>query len=206
MSRRRRRTSTDLSIAFDKTQYVEKELIDIVTLWMLRTIVKAGGFKEFLDKNNYFNDDPVAYFLDLGEYVEMEEDAFTRKEVYAILSEKLQKLESRKRFTSLPSLERNLARLGKLVGLNEIEKEILKLAVISKNYKLLDTVLEYLGRELTTKQAKQALSVILDIDYKKIDAALSGKSALITSSLINLQTDRWLTSDLGQKLDIIQSK
>ena len=199
---RRRRSTTDLSIAFDKTQYVEKELIDIVTLWILRAIVKAGGFKEFLDKNNYFNDDSVAYFLDLGAYVEMEEEEFSRKEVYALLSEKLHKLESHKRFTSLPSLERNLERLGKLVGLNEVEKEILELAVISKNYKLLDTVLEYLGRELTTKQAKQVLSIILDIDYKKVEEALSSKSALISSSLINLQADRWLTSDLGQKLEL----
>ena len=202
MRKRRRGSTADLSIAFDKTRYVEKELIDIVTLWMLRAIVKVGGFKEFLDKNNYFNDDSVAYFLDLGAYVEMEEEEFTRKEVYALLNEKLQKLEKQKRFSTLPSLQRNLERLSRLVGLNRTEREVLKLAAVSKNYKLLETVLEYLGRELTTKQTKQALSIILNIDYRQIDAALSSKSALITSSLINLQTDRWLTSDLGQKLEL----
>jgi SpoVK/Ycf46/Vps4 family AAA+-type ATPase len=202
MKRVRRRPAIDHFIPFDKSRYVEKELIDTVTLWMLRAIVRAGAFKEFLDMDNYFGDENLAYFLDLGKYVEMEEDEFSRKEVFSLLGEKLRKLEERKRFDTLPSLERNLQRLSRLVGLDETETQIVKLAAVVKNCKLLDTALEYMGQELTTKQAKEALSIILDVEYKKVEEALSGKSVLITSSLINLQSDRWLTSDLGRKLEL----
>jgi len=189
------------AMVFNKTQYVEKELIDIVTLWMLRTIVKAGGFNEFLNGHHGFSDDHVAYFLDMGAYVE-NEDSFSRKEIYRHLSEKLRRMEQREHFSSLSSLERNLDRLAKLVGLDKTERSIMKIAAVSKNYKIFNTVLEYLGRDLTTKQAKEALATILNVDFSKINKALSPKSALISSSLINLQSDRWVTCDLGDKLEL----
>ena len=67
MRRRNQKKYLDLE-TFDKTQLVDYEMIDKVTLWMLRAILKCGDHKEFLDKNNYFSSDDIAYFLDIGKY------------------------------------------------------------------------------------------------------------------------------------------
>ena len=71
---------------FDKTEFVEEELVDKITLWMLRIIIKLGGSKEFLDGDNRFCKDSVACFLDLCEYVAMDRDEIKRSEVFAILT------------------------------------------------------------------------------------------------------------------------
>lgn len=94
----RRKSSQNISelLSFDKTEFVEKELVDKITLWMLRAVTKLGGHREFLDTNNRFRDDEVAYFLDLGKYVDRDSDDFKRSEVIAILKSNLIKLEKEK--------------------------------------------------------------------------------------------------------------
>ena len=52
---------------FDKTKLVDSELIDKISLWVLRNIFKLGGTREFIDKDNRFHRDSLAYFLDVGE-------------------------------------------------------------------------------------------------------------------------------------------
>jgi len=203
MRRRHNRHKPNNSIFnFDKTLYIEKELIDTVTLWMLRILLRAGGFKEFIDKNNYFDNDSVAYFLDLGSYVEKDTDSFTRQEVFNSLNEKLQKLEQQKKPSILPSFQTNLQNLSNLVGLDDTDLEILKFAVMGKSYKLFDTVIDYLGDDLTSKQAKDALALILDIDYHKINNALLPNATLVSSSLVTFQSNNWLRSDLSGKFEL----
>ena len=46
---RRRKTIKVLPEEFDKTQLVEKELVDKISLWMLRIIINLGGAREFID-------------------------------------------------------------------------------------------------------------------------------------------------------------
>ena len=110
MRRRNQKKYLDLE-TFDKTQLVDYEMIDKVTLWMLRAILKCGGHKEFLDKNNYFSSDDIAYFLDIGKYVEMDSDNFKRADVLNTLKSNLAKLEKRKRFTSSKILTKNIKQL-----------------------------------------------------------------------------------------------
>jgi len=51
---------------------------------MLRIIVNLGGAKEFIDKENFIRRDSIAYFLDIGKYVEMYREDFKRSEPLAI--------------------------------------------------------------------------------------------------------------------------
>jgi len=92
--RRRRRSNTTLE-EFDKTELVEKELEDKFSLWMLRIIIKLDGSKKFLNKDNSFERDSIACFLDVGKYTEMDKSDFKRNEVLMILKENLAKLEKR---------------------------------------------------------------------------------------------------------------
>jgi len=78
--RRRGHTSYILDEINDKTEYVKKELIDKLSLWILRIIFKLGAFKEFLDAYNRFDRDSLAYFLGVGKYVDMNRVEFKRSE------------------------------------------------------------------------------------------------------------------------------
>ena len=196
-ARRPRRNS--LQLDFDKTQYVDEIMIDRVSVIMLKSLLKAGGFNEFLSKDNYFNDDEVAYFLDLNKYIE-QDDEFNRADVLKELQQQSIILEKQQNFPILPSLEKNITKLDNLLNFTKAEREILTFVICLKNYKIMDTILCYLGRDLTTLRVKKHLSIILDLDYEDVENALSQDSILITSSLINMER---VTGDIDQKIELL---
>ena len=118
---RRRRITKVLQDEFDKTQLVDKELVDKISLWMLRIIINLGGAREFIDANNCFNRDSIACFLEAGKYVDMDSDDFKRSEVLSTLKKNHIKLEKRKRFTSSKILSKNIKQISVLMSLNTVE-------------------------------------------------------------------------------------
>jgi len=60
MTRRHRKNNTTSPINFDKSQLVEKELQDKMSLWILRVIFQLDGQKDFIDNRKYFNKDYIA--------------------------------------------------------------------------------------------------------------------------------------------------
>lgn len=200
-ARRPRRNSSQLD--FDKTQYVDEIMIDRVSVLMLKSLLKAGGFNEFLSKDNYFNDDEVAYFLDLNKYLEQDSDEFNRSDVLKELQQKSLTLENQQNFPILTSLEKNIAKLDNLLNFTKAEKEILTFVICLKNYKIMDTILCYLGRDLTTIRVKKILSIILNLDYEDVENALSQDSILMSSSLISMNR---ITGDLDQKFELLNDK
>ena len=58
---------------FNKSVYVDKNVEDKITYWMLKTIIHQGGHRELVDKRNNFYNEELAYFLDLGKFVENDE-------------------------------------------------------------------------------------------------------------------------------------
>ena len=46
--RRRRRKTVNTAIDFDKSQIIDKRLIDKASLWILRIILNLGGHRELL--------------------------------------------------------------------------------------------------------------------------------------------------------------
>ena len=199
--RRRRKRYINASETFDKTQFAEKELIDKLSLWALRIIFKINGTKKFLDSNNCFDRDTLAYFLDVGQFVDMEHNEFKRSDVLAILKKNLVRLEKRKRFSSSKILTKNIKQLSKLMELNSVEEQIVEFCVLVSQYDILEDATSLLGNELNTTQAKKALSVILDIPIKEIDKALKSHSKLIKSSIISI--DKNNTYSLDDKIKII---
>ncbi len=199
--RRRRKRYINTSETFDKTQFAEKELIDKLSLWALRIIFKINGTKKFLDSNNCFDRDTLAYFLDVGQFVDMDHNEFKRSDVLAILKRNFVKLEKRKRFSSSKILTKNIKQLSKLMELNSVEEQIVEFCVLVSQYDILENATSLLGNELNTTQAKKALSVILDIPINEIDKALKSHSKLIKSSIISI--DKNNTYSLDGKIKII---
>jgi len=199
--RRRNRNLISSGLDFNKTDLVEKELIDKVSLWILRIILSLGGYREFLDKRNYFSSDTLAYFLDLGKYVEMDEDDYTRSDISLVLKKKLGKLEKQKKFTTLKTLDNNIRQISNLVQLNTYEEEILEFLILLKQYDVLDGAVELLGNDLNSSQTKRTLSNILNIPKKEIDKAFVSSSKLSKSSLVVI--DKGNTNSLDNKLDSV---
>ena len=201
MMRRRRKTNYNSDELYDKTQYADKELIDKISLWALRILFKLNGSKEFLDSDNRFDRDSLAYFLGVGEYIDMDRDAFKRNEVFAILKRDLSKLEKRKRFSTSKILAKNIKQLSSLMDLNTIEEQLVEFCVIVNQYDILRDAINLLGHELNTTQAKRALSVILNIPGKELDNSLKSHSKLMKSSIVSINKNN--TRSLDSKIEII---
>jgi hypothetical protein len=197
MLMRKRRTIIDT----EDFGCVEKELIDKVSLWILRMIFKLGGEKEFLDADNYFNKGLVAYFLGLGKYVEMDRDDFNRNDVFKILQKKYSRLEQRKRFATPKILKKNIKQISKLMDLNQAEEQILEFAMIVKQYNILSDASQMLSEELNIAQTKKIISGILSIPLKEINDAFKPNAKLVKSSVVSIE--KGINSCLEFKIDVI---
>jgi len=189
------------SLEIDKELIVEKELIDKCTLWMLRVILKLGGYQCFLNNNSFANDE-VALFLDLEEFVE-KEDLFTKSEILCTLNEKLENLEKRVMLSTSSTLKRNITQISKLMNLSYYEEEVLEFSIILREYDILEQVLDFTGNNLNTKQTKKILSQVLDIPKDNIDKIFSSDAKLTKSSILSItNTNNYLT----RKLIILSDK
>lgn len=191
---------------YQPTDFIDAELVDKASLWILRIIIKTHGYREFLDDKGSFdyNSKELCYFLGLEKYVLMYEEEYTRTEVLDILSIKLQSLEKRKKFGSLAVLSGNIKRIAKLAALNSAEERVLEFSVLIKRYEILEKGVGLLGNELNTVQTKHLLSTILDIGKEEIDAMFASTSKFSKSSLLFL--DKRNNYSINRKLELLSDE
>ncbi len=200
----RRKKSTADTINFDKSQFVEKELQDKISLWILRIIINLGGQKKFIDKYNYFDEEDIAYYLDLGKYVDMDSDNITRNEVTNILKSNLNKLEKRKRFTSNKILTSNIKQISKLMDLNKNEEQVLEFSIILHQYDILEDAIDLLGNDINSSQLKKIISKVLNLPQKSVNDIFSSKSKFSKSSILTI--DKGNTHCIKRKLEPISDE
>jgi len=176
---------------FNKELYVDKIMQDKITLYMLRMILFAGGFREFIDSYNSFREDDIALFLDLYEYVNR--DDFDKKEVYDKLMNYYIKL-SKKNIKTNKTLENNLKKISKLLNFTQVEKDILEFYILLSQYDILSETAHMIGNSLNFYQIKKTLSKILNYSINEIEKALSYDSPLIKSSLLKSDNYRNLAA------------
>ena len=182
-------------------EYIDASLFDKATLWTLRIILKLGAHKEFIDKDNYFSQEELVYFLGFGKYAALEVHEYKREELLAQLKTKLIELEKQTPLSSHKLLSKNIEQIALLMNLNEYEKQILEFVVIIKQYEILDNAVDLLGNELNTAQVKRAIGLILDIPKEEIDKIFASDSKFSRSSLVKI--DKKTTHSLKYKLDSI---
>lgn len=201
---KRRKQTANTAITFEKSQFIDKELVDKASLWILRIILNLGGHREFIDKDGSFSKENLCYFLDLGKYGEMLESEYTRAEPLEALKNKLAILQKQKKFTSSQILYKNIAQISNLMNLNKYEEQILEFMILIKQYELLNDAVSLLRHELNTAQVKRALSVILDIPKVEIDNAFASNSKFSKASLVVIQNHN--NHSLDNKLESISNK
>jgi len=202
---RRRRKSTNNRFETKPSDYIDVELVDKASLWILRTLLLLGAHREFIDKDAYINKDNILYFLNGAKYIDNGDNpSESRKKLLADFSQQLVHLESKK----IPNVSntlvmKNINKISSLIQLNSCEKQILEFYILINQYEILSDTVSLLGHDLTSKQIKKVLSIILDIPQSKIDKALKSESIFVTSSLLRI--DKNHGGSLDSKLDSISN-
>ena len=177
-----------------------KEIDSLTDLWMLRILVPLAAHKEFVLRNG-FSEDKVARRLGIGDWLDNDELDFDSAAVRMQLREMHIAAEAHApRLDSPPGLRVNMARLSELVGLSEIDCRILEFAALLHHDRALDDCADTLGH-LDTLKVIDAVAVILALDRRCVQSALSAQGVLARSGLLAI--DRGSSGYLRGKLDLL---
>ncbi len=195
-----RRSNRKISqVTFNKSLFAEKEVQEKLTLWILRMILKNGGFSQFVRAGRHFYNDDLASFLGLERFVDT--DDFNVDEILEILKSDLARLERKKSFTTLPILAKNIKRLSSLMELNLYEEQVLEFVVFLKQYDVLSNCGDVFGNELNSNQVKKLLSKILNIPINEIIKAFESGSRFSKSSIVTIYKRN--TNGFGNKFEVV---
>ena len=172
----------------------------LLRLWMLRMLVSLGGYKEFICKHGFSNDN-VAEALGLGKWIDPVGQEFDIQKARSALRRLHHAGEKKFGDSSTPEhLLVNVDRLAQLVSLTAIDCRILEFAILINNVRLLDDTADCLGR-MSTVTVFHVLSVLLNIPEQEVRQSLSAQGALMRSGLLTLE--RSGNSSLREKLELL---
>ena len=170
--------------------YVDSEIYELTTLWILRAIFNLGGERELL-RSRY---DDVLEFLGIESKEPKEEDIQG-------LKNRLEILEKSQISCKLKDLEHNLNLLQANLGLNSAERDILRFVAIMYNYEVISNACSLLG-DLNNIQATKAISKILNLNFGDVQKAFRKDGVFAKTSIIRLDTN---THNLKYKIDVINN-
>ena len=171
--------------------YVDNEIYELTTLWVLRAIFDLAGEKELL-KDRY---DDVLEFLGIEAKEPKEEDIQN-------LKNRLEILEKSQISCDLKDLELNLNLLQANLGLNETEKDILRFVAIMYNYEVVSNAYNLLG-ELNNAQTVKAISKILHLSFSDVQNVFKKDGIFTKTSIIKLDNGN---QRIKYKIDVINEK
>ncbi len=158
----------------------------LVRLWILRILVPLQGHHAFVTQE-YIREDDLGRALGLDDWLDIDEDAFDRRDVMRILREQLKAAEHQTPPVQAPTcLRHNLERLATLIGLSEADQAILQLATLEAQEPSLGTALGLLGNT-TQNRMFHVLSVLLDQPRDAIRQALAPSGLLARSGLLSVE-------------------
>lgn len=176
----------------------------IVTLWLLRTLVVLGGHKSFI-KSSGFRHDGLAEKLKVS-FLE-KESPFDQDKALELLQQQHQTAEDdpvmQDDAQQYPAVfDHNRHQLQTMLGLNDVELEILSFAILLCADSLLEEATNYLD-SLSTNKLHQTLATLLAQEETSIKHALSPDGILHRSGL--LKVDQGSSTRMRSKLNLISS-
>jgi transitional endoplasmic reticulum ATPase len=175
----------------------------LVRLWILRLLVRMNCYRAFV-RSRDFSDDDIATALGFGRLVNLESDEFSRKTVMANLRAQHERAEAERSKARPPViLARNVKRLAKLLELTPDDCRVLEFAVVINNDATLDNACDLLGHSLSTPVMIRALSRILDLPLKRVEAVVNPNGILSRSGILSVNRNGGGT--LSGKLDLLST-
>ncbi len=185
-----------------RPRYQPEMLPLVVGLWVTRLLVPLGAHNVFLKDHGFANDE-VAKELGLGGWDDQCDEQFDKRAALTRLRRLHKDCEELCRDEEVsPFLRKNVERLRDLVGLTDTDCRILEFAVLLHCERLLDDAADWLG-PLSSNKLGHALSVLLDLPVRDVDAALAPTGGLARSGLVRV--DRNPNLCLKGKLDLLSS-
>ena len=160
---------------------------EIIHNWMLQVLIPLGAHKAIIVERHCTEDD-VLHELGLSEFLEAKE--FQANEVRQALQKLHTQLEAMPK-VALPShtqLANNIKWLGKIIGLNDIEQNILHLRVIASRHLMLRACLLNLGPAVDLLYAANIFGHLLNVDSAEVEQAFKPGARLIRAGLISIPT------------------
>ncbi|MGF6644273.1 AAA family ATPase [Paraburkholderia sp. GAS82] len=203
----------------DRTSNVEP----VIELWSLRLLVHLE-LHQYLIKPSGWASDLISQALALpdlslpgtsralsAEFDLEEDDAikatdllFDTQSARKLLQERLAAVEADPLAAHAPTIvAQNIGKLQALVGLTDVESQILMFAVLLHSDRVLDKLSDWTG-ELTSAGLYYALGTVLGIDEQAVRRALSPQGTLARSGLLSVdRKQRWT---LATKLDLLSGE
>lgn len=179
-----------------------------IRLWLLRTLVPLGGFRGFVTRHGW-EDDNLAKCLGLDVHDAFnDDDAPSPEQSIALLKAMHAEAEADCPTTVQDGglqqeLISNANTLGERFGYTQVERDILIFCVLLHALNELRNATNYLGN-LTTPRVISVLACILGHHEKQVAEALSAGSNLMTSGLISLTGQ--FSDDLFSRIDLLSDK
>ena len=160
---------------------LKDSLEELVRLWLCRLFAPTKAWEQMITRRG-FADDDVAWALGMQKWVEMGSN-FDSHEVRQAFMAMHRDLESRSLTGAASTGERNVAKVGKVLGLDQADRKILLFFGIKENYPVLEDGLNVF-RGMQRKDYFRALGRILGVPYKSIQSSLSSGAPLMQSALL----------------------
>jgi len=169
---------------------------ELSAFWSLKILLELNGMKGLLGyPKNLTSDGVIMNTIGLGK---LEDKQMKLKQFKQTLSEQLNGY-----IPEIPDVEgvlcENIYDLAELVGLSDVEQQLLAFAVILHSHTGFDETADTLG-DLTLEGVKKTLSHLLQLDFKMVSHALSSKGTLARTGLLTI--DRSCSQVLKSKLEL----
>lgn len=175
----------------------------LVRLWLFRIIGMLGGHREIISGDS-INFEYLGNVLGLElepEVLHPQQDA---RKVLSLLRRAAMQMEQEHSHAKPPEgVRRNVARLGKLLGMNRVERRLLEFAVLIQTERALDDTADWLGC-MSSVKVMHSLSVILQIREAEIREALASDGLLARSGMLAM--DKTGLATLRNKLVLLSDR
>ena len=174
----------------NKSFYVDNEIYDLTSLWILNAIFRAGGKREFLRSKS----DNIFEFLGVNSNEPRQQDIKR-------LMDKLAILKKSKISCGLKDLEHNLNLLRSNLGLNDTEKDILRFTELMHDYEIISDACDLIGN-LNDRQTVKVISEILNLKFTDVQKAFRKDGIFAKTSIIKLDG---YSRNLRSKIDVLSN-
>lgn len=167
----------------------------LLSLWTLRAMVRLGSYRMFWNMHSekrvfeMLGSEPASQNPQKHSR-RMADDSQEQQELYNWFDALLKKAEAHKQKNKLPSvLAANIKKISQLTGLNTEEEMVLAFCVMFCSSSILEDIFDLYG-DIQKHALIEMISVILDMDSKRVSQILSADSTLCKTGLVSIEKDR----------------
>jgi transitional endoplasmic reticulum ATPase len=175
----------------------------LARLWALRILVLLGGADTFIGEQSF---NPLWIAKLLGFSKALTSNAYTQEAAHTELRQLHQQAEQeyqQHQWHVSDDLQANIVMLKEILGLSDVECQVLAFVIVLHTERLLDDIADIMGN-LTAAKAFKILTVVLNVPYDEVRIALSAQGRLIRSGLLTVQN--YYPTQLRSKLELISEQ